>query len=177
MNNCIRQTIFSSPISLWDIFIAPTTSSPAPVLRTSLRVCTFRIFIEQRAVIRFLTLKRLRASAIATELKSVYETEALAFSAVKKVRKHFAEERTRALVADNPRCERPLTNGFAEALSFVLKERPYTFHARFSAGSSALQRTCLRIFHDTLGMTKFHLSVLQRVCSLGFRSVITGDEL
>jgi hypothetical protein len=40
--------------------------------------------MEQRAVIRFLTLKGLRASAIAAELDSVYGTEALALSTVKK---------------------------------------------------------------------------------------------
>jgi hypothetical protein len=39
-----------------------------------MRVCTFRVFIEQRAIIRFLTLKGIRASTIATQLKSVYET-------------------------------------------------------------------------------------------------------
>jgi hypothetical protein len=36
------------------------------------------MFMEQRVVIHFLMLKGLRASAIAAELKSVYETEALA---------------------------------------------------------------------------------------------------
>jgi hypothetical protein len=45
--------------------------------------------MEQRAAIRFLTLKRLHASAIAAELKSVYETDALALLTVKKWRKHF----------------------------------------------------------------------------------------
>jgi hypothetical protein len=49
--------------------------------------------MEQSAVIRFLTLKGVRASAIAAELKSVYETEALPLSTVKKWRKHFAERR------------------------------------------------------------------------------------
>jgi hypothetical protein len=73
MNNCIRQTISSSPISLSKIFVAPTASAPGLVSGTSMRLCTFRIFVEQRAVIRFLTLKGPRASAIAAELKSVYE--------------------------------------------------------------------------------------------------------
>jgi hypothetical protein len=43
--------------------------------------------MEQRAVIRFLTLKCLRASAIATEFKSVHETEVIVLSTVKKWRK------------------------------------------------------------------------------------------
>jgi hypothetical protein len=36
MNDCIRQIISSSPISLSKIFVAPTTSAPALVLRTSM---------------------------------------------------------------------------------------------------------------------------------------------
>jgi transposase len=79
--------------------------------------------MEQRAVIRFLALKRLRASAIAAELKLVDETETLALSTVKKWRKRFAEGRT-SLYGD-PRCGRPLTNDLAEAISSMLKERPY----------------------------------------------------
>jgi hypothetical protein len=49
-----------------------------------MRVYTFRILLERRTLIRFLTLKSLRASAIAAELLSVYETEALALFTVKK---------------------------------------------------------------------------------------------
>jgi hypothetical protein len=93
MNDCIRQTI-SSPISLSKIFIASTTSTPALVSRMSKRVCMFRIFLEQRTVIRFVKLKGPCASAIAAELKSVYETEVLTFSRGKKWCKCFAERRT-----------------------------------------------------------------------------------
>jgi hypothetical protein len=56
------------------IFVAPTTVAPALILRMSMRVCSFRIFMEQRAIIRFLTLKGLGASTIAAELKAIYET-------------------------------------------------------------------------------------------------------
>jgi hypothetical protein len=84
MNEYIRQLISSYPVSLSTLFVAPTTSAPALVLRTSLRACAFRIFMEGRAAIHFITLKGLRASAIAAELKPVYETEALAFSTVNK---------------------------------------------------------------------------------------------
>jgi hypothetical protein len=44
----------------------------------------FRIFVEQRGVIRFRTLKGLRAAAIAAQFMSVYEPEVLALSTVKK---------------------------------------------------------------------------------------------
>jgi hypothetical protein len=59
-----------------------------------MRVCTFRIFLEQRTIIHFLTFKGLPASVIAAELKSVYKIEAFALSIVKKWRKRFAEGRT-----------------------------------------------------------------------------------
>jgi hypothetical protein len=49
-----------------------------------MHVCLFKIFMEQRTVIRFFTLRGLRAFAIAAERKSVYETEALTLSIVKK---------------------------------------------------------------------------------------------
>jgi hypothetical protein len=121
MNDCIRQIISSSPIPLSKIFVAPTMSAPALGLRMSLRVCMFGIFMEQRTVIRFLTLKGLRASATAAELMSAYETEALVLSTAKKWRKRSAEGRTS--LYNDPRCGRSLTNHSAEAISLMLKER------------------------------------------------------
>jgi hypothetical protein len=67
----------------------------------------FKIFMEPQTVIRFLTLKGLRFSAIAAELKLVSETEAFAFSPAKKWRKRFAKGRTSRY--DDPRCGKPLT--------------------------------------------------------------------
>jgi hypothetical protein len=106
MNDGIQYAISSSPISLSDIFDAPTTSALAFVLRTSMRARTFRIFLEPRIVIGFLRLKGLSASAITTELKSVYEREALALSTAKKWRKCFAEGKTRTSLSHDPRCGR-----------------------------------------------------------------------
>jgi transposase len=57
--------------------------------------------MEQRAVIRFFTLKGLKARDIQAELKSVYGPEALALSTVKKWRKRFHEGRTDLI--DDPR--------------------------------------------------------------------------
>jgi hypothetical protein len=50
--------------------------------------------MEQRAAIRFLTFKGIRAFAMPAELRLVYETEAFAISTVKKWCEHFAEGRT-----------------------------------------------------------------------------------
>jgi hypothetical protein len=113
-----------------------------------MRVCTFGIFIEQGAILRFLTLKGLRASAIATELKSVYETEGLTLSTVKRWRKDFAERRTS--LYDNPRCGKPLANELT--ISSMLKKKPYLSckvlcqHFRIAKG------TCVRVLHNWLGM-------------------------
>jgi hypothetical protein len=85
-----------------------------------------RIFMEQRAVVRFLILKGFHASTIAAEPKSVYETEALAISTVKKWRKRFADRRTS--LYDDPRCGRSLTNELTEAISSILNERPYLLY-------------------------------------------------
>jgi hypothetical protein len=52
--------------------------------------------MEQRAVMCFLILKGLRASAIDAELKSVYQTEELALSTLKKWRKCFAKGELRS---------------------------------------------------------------------------------
>jgi hypothetical protein len=81
--------------------------------------------MEQRAVTRFLTLKDLRASAMAAELKPADETEAFALSTIKKWCKRSAEGRTRAPQYNNPRYGRPLTNDLADAIAFMLKERSY----------------------------------------------------
>jgi transposase len=81
--------------------------------------------MEQRAVTCFLRFKGLHASAIAAELKSVYETEVFPISTVKSWCKCFAEGT--ASLYDEPRCGRPLTitNDFVETIFSVLKERPY----------------------------------------------------
>jgi hypothetical protein len=140
----------SSPISLWKIFVALTKSASALVLKTSMRVCTFGIFMEQRAVIRFFILKGLRACAIAAELKSVHETEAPVFSTMKKWRKRFAEGRTS--LYDDPRCRRSLTNDFSGAISAMLKERPCLSCKILCQHFHIAKATCLRILRDTIAM-------------------------
>jgi transposase len=48
--------------------------------------------LEQRAVIRYLTLKNLSIAEIATEFQSVYSTDALKYSTVSKWRLRFQED-------------------------------------------------------------------------------------
>jgi hypothetical protein len=49
--------------------------------------------MEQRAVIRFFTLKGLKAKAIHTELESVYGGESLALLTVKKIAQALSERK------------------------------------------------------------------------------------
>jgi hypothetical protein len=111
--------------------------------------------MEQRTAILFPTLKRFPASAIPAELKSVYQTEALALSTMKQWCKHFAEGETS--LSDDPRCGRRLLNDIAEAISSILKERLYLSFKVLCRHFCIVKGTCLRILHNTFGMRKFDL--------------------
>jgi hypothetical protein len=106
--------------------------------------------MEQRAVIHFLTLKGLYASAITAKLRPVYETEAFVFSPMKKWSKCFTEGRTS--LYDDSVGERPLTNDCAEAISSMLKERLDLSCEFLYRYFRIAKGTCLRILHATLGM-------------------------
>jgi transposase len=68
--------------------------------------------MEQREIIRFFTLKVLKAREIQTELESLYGPEALALSTVRKWCKRFQEGRTDLM--DDPRSEKPVTDDLVE---------------------------------------------------------------
>jgi hypothetical protein len=71
---------------------------------------------------------------------------------VKKWQKRFAEGRTS--LYDDPRCRKPLTNDLAEAISSVLKERPYLSRKVLCQHFHIAKGTYLRILRDRLGMKK-----------------------
>jgi hypothetical protein len=79
MTDCVRQTISLSPISLSKIFVAPTRSARALVSKIPMRIYTFRIFLEQRTVIRFLPLKRLCAPRLLPKLSQSVRQRCLSF--------------------------------------------------------------------------------------------------
>jgi hypothetical protein len=62
--------------------------------------------MEQRAIVRFLTPKKLSARDIMAELEGVYGHEALSLSVVKKGRKRFVSGRI--TLEDDPGSGRPL---------------------------------------------------------------------
>jgi hypothetical protein len=153
MNDYIQQTISSSPICLSKIAVPPAKSARTLIVRMSMRVCPLRIFMEQQAVIRFLTLKGLRASAIAAELKSAYETEVFALSPVTNWRKRFAEGRISPY--NDSGCGRLLTNDLAEVISSTLKKRPYLSCQALCGHFRTAKGVCLRILYETLDMKNF----------------------
>jgi hypothetical protein len=110
--------------------------------------------MDQRAVIRFFTLKRPKAREIQTELESVYRPETLALSRVKKWRERFQAGRTDLM--NDPRPRRPVAQNLAEAIQLMLRERPFMsckilcWHLRIG------RATCLRILHTDSGLIKFH---------------------
>jgi transposase len=153
--------------------------------------------MEQRAVIRFLTLKGLKSRDIHASLMSVSGGDELAITTVKKWNKRFREGRTDLF--DDPRVGRPLTHDLAEAIRSVLTDRPFTSCKVLCRHFRIGKATCLRILHDALGLKKFHLRWVphsltpnqksERVTLSGqllreleesqadnFERVITGDE-
>jgi hypothetical protein len=111
--------------------------------------------MEERAVIRFFTLKRLKAKEIGAELESGYGPEALALWTVKKWRKRFPEGRTDLI--DDRRAGRPVTHDLAEAIQLMLAERPFLSCKVLCRHLRIGNATCLQILHNDFGLTKFHL--------------------
>jgi transposase len=70
--------------------------------------------MEQRTVVRFLTLKKLSAGDITIELEEVYGHEALSLSAVNNWCKRFMNKRI--TVKDEPRSGKPPRRDLCESL-------------------------------------------------------------
>jgi hypothetical protein len=153
--------------------------------------------MEQRAVIRFLTLKGPHAGAIVAELSCLYKKDALALATVKKWCKRVVEGRTS--LCDNPRSGSPLSNDLAEAIGSMLKEKPFASCKVLCRHFRIAKTPCLRILHDNLGMKKFNLRWVRHALNSSqkaervtlsheilavfesdrrtrFQNVITGDE-
>jgi transposase len=80
---------------------------------------SFMIYMEWRAVVRFFTLKGLKARAIHTERELVYRPEALARPTVRKWQRRFHQVRTD--MCNDPRSGRPLKNDLAGAIGPMLE--------------------------------------------------------
>jgi transposase len=153
--------------------------------------------MEQRVVIRFLTLKGLRARVIAAELDDVDHTDALALPTVKKWRRRFAQGRIP--LCDDPMSGRPLTTDLAAAIASMLKQKVFMSWKVLFRHFRIAKATCLRILNDDPEMRQFNrrwgpdgldanqkaervilshklLAVLETNGPPGFRNLLTGDE-
>jgi histone-lysine N-methyltransferase SETMAR len=153
--------------------------------------------MEQRAVIRFLTLKGLKSSQILIELTNVYHEAALSLTAVKKWHYRFKDGRT--TLDDNFRAGRPKKSDLAEPVQFLINEFPFISCKCICTKLRIAKTTCLRVLHDDLGLQKFNcrwiphtlsqeqfqervdvseelLRMLQLIGEDHFNTVITGDE-
>jgi hypothetical protein len=106
--------------------------------------------MEQRPVVRCLTLRGLKSGQIIAELKMVYELNALALSTVRKGCKRFLEGRLD--LSDNPTSERPLAHDLAEAIRSVLQKRPTTSRSVLCRHLTIASGSCLRILQDDLAL-------------------------
>jgi hypothetical protein len=102
--------------------------------------------LEQRAVIRDLTLKNPSVAEIATELQSVYGTDTLKYSTVSKWRLYF-QEGSHDLF-DLARSGRPSPSDLAALIQSVLQQFPFISCNVLCHKLKIGKATCLRVLHD-----------------------------
>jgi hypothetical protein len=126
--------------------------------------------MQLRKIIRFFTLKGLKARAIHIEPESVYGPEALALLTVKKCRSR--SHQGRADMADDPKSQRPLTNNLAGGIGSMPEERLFNSckvsFRHFRIGSA----TFLPILQDKLGL----LNSIFAGCGMPNRSTRRAKE-
>jgi histone-lysine N-methyltransferase SETMAR len=153
--------------------------------------------MEQRAVLRFFTVRGLNPRQILSELESVYHEDALAPTTIYKWHARFRDGRTE--LSDDPRSGRPRRSDLAEAISSLSEERSFLSCKLLARHFRIAKATCLRILREDLALQKFNLrwvphrldstqkqnrvtfsrallEVLRREQQNNFDHVITGDE-
>jgi hypothetical protein len=111
--------------------------------------------MEQRAVIRYYTLKGTDPARIHAKLLSIYNEGALKRSAVYKWHKRFVESRTD--LGDDPQSGRPSHDEFAEDMGAMIEECPFISCKRLDTHFRIAKVICLRILHEVLHLQKFNL--------------------
>jgi hypothetical protein len=111
--------------------------------------------LEQRAVIRYLTLKNLSVAEIATILQSVYGTDALKYLMVSKWRFPF-QDASHDLF-DLARSGRPYWSDLAAPIQSLLQQFPFISRNALCRKLKIGKATCLRVLHDDLHLKKFNL--------------------
>jgi transposase len=110
---------------------------------------------EQRTVIRYLILKNLSVAEIATELQTVYSTDALKHSTVSKWRLRFQDGSDDLF--DLTRSRRPSRSDLAAPIQSLLQQFPFILCQILCHKLKIGKATCLRVLHDNLHLEKFNL--------------------
>jgi hypothetical protein len=111
--------------------------------------------MERRAAVQFLTLKKLSARDITTELKGAYGREAFSLLAVRKWRRRFVNGRI--TLEDGPRSGRPPRSAFCESLQVLIDETSFVSCKRMCQKLRIPKTTRLRVLHEDLGFRKYYL--------------------
>jgi transposase len=113
--------------------------------------------LEQRAVIRYLTLKNLTVTEIATELQGVYGRDALKYSTVSKWRLRFRDGSEDLF--DLARSGRLPRRDLATAIQQLLQQFPFISCKVLCHKLKIGKATCLRVLHDDLHLEKANLRI------------------
>jgi hypothetical protein len=153
--------------------------------------------LEQRAVIRYLILKNLSVTEIATELQRVYGTDALKYSTVSKRRLCFQDGSNDPF--DLARSGRPSRSDLAALIQSLLQQFPFIACKALCGKLEIGKATCGRVLHDDLHLEKFNLryvphsleadqkrwrvelprgllQILEQDQQYEFEHILTGDE-
>jgi hypothetical protein len=111
--------------------------------------------LEQRAVIRYLTLQNLSVAGIATELQSVYGTDALKYSTVSKRRLRLQDGSDGLF--DSARSGTPSSSDLAAPIQLFLQQFPFISCNVLCRKLKIGTTTCLRVLHNDFHLEKLNL--------------------
>jgi hypothetical protein len=114
----------------------------------------FSFSVEERAIIRFFTFKKLNPFDICTKLLSAYENNALVLWKVHKWHQCFADRKIE--LCDNPWSGQPLQGNLAEILGAMLRKCHFTSCKRLCVHFMIAMAMCLRILDKVLHLEKFN---------------------
>jgi hypothetical protein len=149
-----KSTIQPPAISHWTQLGNEEKEPGEPKRHVLLRIPTQESsgVMEQRAVVRFLTLKELSTKDIITELEELYGYKALSLSAVKKRRKRFANRRIS--LEDNSESRKPAQSDLCESVRAFIEESLFITCKHTCQKLQIAKTTCLRVLHEHLGFRK-----------------------
>jgi hypothetical protein len=111
--------------------------------------------MEQRAIVRLLVLKGLKAQEIEMELTSTYADSAFQIYAVKKSRTRVGQRRIE--LEDDPRSGRPANSDLIQVIAQLVREHPFLSCRILCRHLRVSKERCLRILHEKLALKMVHV--------------------